>query len=173
MCQMKHFFQSFSRYLHVLHFAKYFQASSWTSMFSVFTSSTSDSSSSSVSVSNLVKDDSVSGSKSPRFARMATDFSTRSFVSLLRTFVCVFPNSDQLRSAVADVGGIWRRMEATGARASDPQSPFHQVDGEMCWLDCQIPSPCQRPCLVRYFAKLSSTLLTSRPRWWNNVVITV
>ena len=78
--------------------------SSWTS--STSTSSTSDSLSSSVSLSNLVEDGSVSGSKSLRFARMATSFSTLALVSLLRTFVCVCPNSDQLRSEAADFGGI-------------------------------------------------------------------
>ncbi|XP_023284603.1 receptor-type tyrosine-protein phosphatase F-like [Seriola lalandi dorsalis] len=83
-----------------------------------------------VSLSSLVEDGSVSGSKSL---------------------------SDQLRSEAADDGGIWRIREATGPWASDPQSPFHQVDVDMCWHDCQKPSPSQRPCLVRYFAKLPRT----------------
>jgi hypothetical protein len=45
--------------------------------------------------------------------------STLVLVSVLRALVCVFPNKDQLRSEVADDGGIWR-IEATGERATDP-----------------------------------------------------
>ena len=132
-----------------------------------------DSSSSLVLLFKLVEDGSVSGSKSLRFARMATSFSTLALVSLLQTFVSVCPNLDQLRSEAADGGGIWRMMEATGARASDPQSPFHQVDADMCWHDCHIPSPYQRPCLVLYLARLPRTLPSFRPRWWDMVVIRV
>lgn len=33
-----------------------------------------------------------------------------------------------------DIGEIWMRMEPTGARASDPLSPFYQVDAGMCWF---------------------------------------
>ena len=84
------------------------------------------------SLSNLVEDGSLSGSKSLKFARMDTNFSTLVLVSLLRALVCVFPNKDQLHSEVADVGGIWRMMEATGKRASIQQSPVHQVADEIC-----------------------------------------
>lgn len=102
---------------------------------SVFTCSTSDFLSSSVSVSNLVEDGYLSGSKSPRFAHMATNFSVRSFLSLLWTFEFsqIVINCTQ--------SGNWRRMKAPGARASDPQSYLHQVDGGMCLVDCQIPAP--------------------------------
>ena len=62
---------------------------------------------------------------------MATDFSVIVLGSLLRALVGVFPHKDQLCADAADVGGIWRMMEATGERASDPQSPFHQVADEM------------------------------------------
>ena len=66
-------------------------------------------------------------------------------------FVCfgvyVFPNKDQLLSEAADVSGIWRMKEATGERASDPQSPFHQVADEICWHDCHIAlQDCQESC---------------------------
>ena len=61
--------------------------------------------------------------------------STLVLVSLLRALVCVFPNKDQLRSEATDVGGIWRMMAATGERASESQSPFHQVADEICWHD--------------------------------------
>ncbi|XP_055745728.1 leucine-rich repeat-containing protein 59-like isoform X3 [Salvelinus fontinalis] len=92
-------------------------------------------------------------------------FSTLVLFSLLRALVCVFPNKDQLRTEAADVGGIWRMMEATGERASDPQSPFHQVADEICWHDCHIASPSQSPCLEVYFVRLPRTLPLSRPRW--------
>ena len=85
--------------------------------------------------------------------------------------VCVFPNKDQLRSEAADVGGIWRMMEATGERASDPQSPFYQVADEICWHDCHIASPSQSLCLEVYFARLPRTLPSSRPRWQDTVVM--
>ena len=83
--------------------------------------------------------------------------------------VCVFLNKDQLRS---DVGGIWRMMEATGERASDPQSPLHQVADEICWHDCHIASPSQSRCLEMYFARLPRTLPSSRLRWRDMVVMT-
>jgi hypothetical protein len=81
-------------------------------------------------------------------------------------FFCVrvFPNKDQLRSEVADVSGIWRMIEAIGERASDPQSPLHQVADEICWHDCHIASPSQSSCLEVYFARLPRTLSSSRPR---------
>ena len=63
-------------------------------------------------------------------------------------------------------------MEVTGERASDPQSPFHQVADEICWHDCHIASPPQSPCLEVYFARLPRTLPSSRPRWQNTVVMT-
>jgi hypothetical protein len=44
-------------------------------------------------------------------------------------------------------------MEATGERASDQQSPFHQVADEICWYDCHIASSSQSPCLEVYFAR--------------------
>ncbi|XP_052316896.1 KICSTOR complex protein SZT2-like isoform X2 [Oncorhynchus keta] len=63
-------------------------SSPWTS--SVSTSWTSDSeASSSLSLSNLVEDGSLSGSKSLKFAWMANNFSTLVLVSLLHALVCV------------------------------------------------------------------------------------
>ena len=99
----------------------------------------------------------MAGSKSHKFAWMDTNFSTLVLVSLLHAMVCVFPNKDQLCSEAADVGGIWMVMEATGERASDPQSPFYQVADEICWHDCHIASPSQKPLLgsvLRQTAKI-------------------
>jgi hypothetical protein len=88
---------------------------------------------------------------------MTTNFSTLVLVSFLHALVGAFPNKDQLRSEAVDVGGIWRMMEATGDRASDPQSLFYQVADEICWHDCHIASSSQSPCLEVYFAKLPRT----------------
>ena len=100
-------------------------SSPWTPLMSTFWTSNYEASS---SLSNL---ESLSGSKSLKFARMSTNFSTLALVSLLRAFVCVFPNKNRFSSEAADNGGIWRMMKATGERASDPQSPFHQVADEI------------------------------------------
>ena len=54
----------------------------------------------------------------------------------------MFPNKDQLRSEAADVGGIWRMMEATGERASDPKSlPTGGSLDMLAWLPYCISIP--------------------------------
>ncbi|XP_055790906.1 proline-rich protein 5-like isoform X1 [Salvelinus fontinalis] len=136
-------------------------SSPWNSSMSNSWPSVSEASSS-LSLSNL-EDGSLSGSKSLKFAQMATNFSILVLVSLLHALVCVCVCSQTRTSEAADVGGIWRRMESTGERASDPQSPFHQVADEICWHDCHIASPSQSPCLEVYFARLPRTLPSSRP----------